>query len=110
MNNYNTRQDALRYDYNRVYRIDKPFIMTRGNLIVDGMPYLYSEGSHVIAVDILDISVVDDMLYLMLEDLNNSRVFNASWNLEYQGDYYLWSLADLPSIMQMGDYCMCIIP
>jgi hypothetical protein len=101
MNNPNPRPETLRFDDNRVYCIDKPFILTQGNLLVEGMPYLYSEGSHIIAVNIVDISVVDEMLYLMLEDLNNSRIFNASWNLEHHGDYYLWTIADLPSIMNL---------
>jgi hypothetical protein len=79
--------------------LDRPFILTQEHLLVVGMPYLYTQGSYIAAVRLLGISEADNVLYLELQELGSDRLFSASWNLEYEGEYYLWTLADLPTLM-----------
>jgi len=95
--------DPLRYDRQDTFFLDRPFILTQNKTLVKGMPYLYSEGKRSIAVRLLEVWLdyvgQDEVVNLTLQELQTNRCFEVSWNLDYQGDYYLWSLADLESIM-----------
>ena len=91
--------DALSFRFNAIYCINRPFILTSGNLLITGMPYLYTEGSYIAGVRIESISVVDDWLYLELQELGSDRMFNASWNLDYEGSFYVWTIGDIPSLI-----------
>ncbi len=63
------------------------------------MPYLYSEGIHTTAVRLLKVWIEDDVIYLNVEELKSPKTFTLSWNLDYNGSYYLWTIADLPTLM-----------
>jgi len=80
--------------------LDRPFVLTQGKSLVIGMPYLYSEASHSAAVRLLKAWQEDDIIYLNVEELKSTKTFTLSWNLDYQGSYYLWTIADLPTIMK----------
>ena len=85
--------------------LDKEFILTQDKTLVTGTPYLYSEGVYSIAVRLLEVwkdyEAEDQFVYLLLQELETNRTFKVSWNLDYDSDYYLWSIADLPTIMNM---------
>ena len=87
--------DAPYLDFKAIYYLERPFILTEGNLLITGMPYLYREGSYITGVRIENISIAEEMLYLQLQELGSGRMFTASWNLQYEGDYYLWTLSEL---------------
>ncbi len=65
------------------------------------MPYMYSEGNHSAAVRLCKTWVEDNIIYLNAEERNSPKSFILSWNLDYQGSYYLWTLADLPTLMNL---------
>ena len=88
--------------FNAIYYLDRPFILTTGNLLKESMPYLYKEGSYIAGVRIKNISVKEDWIYLELQELDSDRKFNVSWNLAYEGNYYLWTLADLPTLSKLS--------
>lgn len=98
--------DALNYDRQQTFLLDKPFILTQNKTLVIGMPYLYNEGKRSVAVRLLEIwkepEIEGEFVYLTMQELQTNRTFKVSWNLDYEGDYFLWSLADLPSIMNMS--------
>jgi hypothetical protein len=102
MDDINSTPDPMKYCRQDPFTLDRPFILTHGKTLYKGMPYLFSEGSHHVAVRLLKVWEEDDFIYLSLEELQSGRPFKVSWNLEYDGDYYLWSLADLPSIMNVS--------
>lgn len=79
--------------------IKKPFVMTANNQLIIGMPYLYSEGSYIAGVKIIDMWLEESFIYLLLQELQSRKSFIACWDLDYDGQYYLWSIADLPTIM-----------
>lgn len=85
------------------FTLEREFILTEGKKLVTGMSYLYTEGNHSAAVRLVkawqDYDSEDEFVYLSLQELQTDRCFKVSWNLEYKGDYYLWSLADLPSLL-----------
>jgi len=97
----NNCPDVKQNEHISIYRLDRPFILTQDNRLIAGMPYLYTEGSYIAGVRIESISIADNMLYIELQELESGKMFSASWNLEYEGDYYLWTLADLPTIMSL---------
>jgi len=101
-----TTPDPLRYAHHDTFILDRPFILTQNKTLVIGMPYLYNEGNHSIAVRLLEVWTdyvgQDEVVNLSLQELQTNRCFKVAWNLDYDGGYYLWSLADLPSIMNLS--------
>ena len=81
--------------------LDRPFILTQGRTLITGMPYLYSEGNRTKAIRLLDVQEVQGIVYLRVEELKTLKTFRLSWNLNYTGDYWLWSIADLPTLMTL---------
>ena len=99
----NPAADPLKYDRQQTFTLDREFVLTQDKKLVIGLPYLYSEGNRSVAVRLLkvwlDYELQDEFVYLSLQELQTERIFIVSWNLNYSGSYFLWSLADLPSIM-----------
>jgi hypothetical protein len=81
--------------------ISSPFVMTTNNDLVIGQPYLYSEDNYIVGVRIIDMWLVDSFIYLHLQELQSEKSFVASWDADYDGQYYLWSIADLPTLMNL---------
>lgn len=93
--------DALQYSKPNVVVLDRDFILTTEKQLVAGLPYLYSEGCHHIAVRLLKVWKEDGFIYLHLEELQNPRSFTASWNLHYEGNYWLWFLSDFETLTDL---------
>ena len=100
--NINITPDCLKYIQSNIVSLDLPFILTTDKKLVTGMPYLYSEGSNHTAVRLIEAWHIDEMVYLTVQELHSDKSFTISWNMEYDGDYWMWSIADLPSIMNMS--------
>lgn len=98
--NYNQNSDASISTSKDTFVLDRPFILTQGKNLVNGMPYLYNEGNHSAAVRLIEVWQEDNIIYLNVQELESLKVFILSWNLDYNGGYYLWSLADLPTLMK----------
>ena len=98
---HNRTPDTIIYERQQILTLDREFILTQDKNLVTGIPYLYSEGSHHVAVRLLKVWEEDDFIYLSLEELQSGRPFKVSWNLDYQGSYYLWTIADLPTLMNL---------
>ena len=79
--------------------LDRPFVLTQDKTLIIGMPYMYSEGNRTAAVRLVKTCVEDSVVNLKLEELQSPKSFTASWNLDYSGGYYLWTLADLPTLI-----------
>ncbi|HKJ80963.1 MAG TPA: hypothetical protein VJ954_02985 [Ignavibacteriaceae bacterium] len=83
----------LEYFRPNVVRLDLSFILTENKLLVLNMPYLKLEGQHVDAVRLLDIWDKDGYVFLKIENITTGIINTISWLVEYDGDYWLWSLA-----------------
>ncbi len=81
-----------------------PFINTQGQFLRLGYPYLKHENwladSKTEAVRLLDIWDFEGILYVKVQNLKTLKVSVVLWNLSIQDGYWLWSLADLPTIMK----------
>ena len=87
------RQDA--------FMLDRPFVLTQDKTLIPGMPYMYSEGNRRTAVRLLKVWTEDNIIYLRVEEIQSPKTFCLSLNLYYSGNYFLWTLADLPTIMTL---------
>jgi hypothetical protein len=89
--------DEINHNLN-AFVLDRQFILTKDKTLVIGMPYLYAEGNHTVAVRLLKIWQEDHTIYLDVQELQSPKTFRLSWNLNYAGDYWLWSLADYETL------------
>ena len=62
------------------------------------MPYMLLEGNRSTAVKLLNVRDAQGFVYLVLQNLQTQNTFKLSWNLEYTGSYWLWSLADYETL------------
>ena len=84
------------------FTLDREFVLTKDKNLIIGMPYMYAEGNHTAAVRLLKIWQEDNIIYLDVEELQSLKTFTLSWNLDYNGSYYLWTIADLPTLMNLS--------
>jgi hypothetical protein len=98
-------ENVLEYLLPNSVILNLPFIMTDAHRLTIHMPYLLLDrsgvGMHIKAVRLLEVEVVDRILKLNVQDLQTKKTFTLSWNLDYHGDYWLWSLSDLETIMNL---------
>jgi len=82
----------------KTFELDLPFILTTGKLLKIGMPYLYLEkltgGNSIKAVRLIKIWEESDAVFLLIQDIVTRKKFVVSFNLRYDGNFWLWSLAD----------------
>ena len=83
------------------FTLDRSFVLTQGKTLLTGMPYMYSEGSHATAVRLLKVWQEDGIVYLALQELQSQKSYTVSWNLEYDGNYFLWTIADLQTLLNI---------
>jgi hypothetical protein len=79
--------------------------MTTGKRLTKGMPYMKLEkkvfGEDVAAVRLLNFQNVQNVIYIDVQDLKTNRCYNLSWNMEMDGDLWLWSLSDIITISKL---------
>jgi hypothetical protein len=96
---------VLAYISSNTIVLDLPFIETIGKRLTKGMPYMKLEkkvvGNDIAAIRLLNFQDYEGVVYLNVQDLQTQKCYNLSWNLNYAGEYWLWSLADLPTLLDM---------
>ena len=53
------------------------------------------------AIRLLDFQDYQSEIYLNVEELATKRCYNLSWNLNFDGHYWLWSLADYETLTNL---------
>lgn len=93
--------EVLHYDSKDTVSLVFPFILTVNKQLTIGMPYLLHEGNHSMAVRLLKVHDVDGVVYLDIQELQTNKTHCLSWNMQYDGDFWLWSLADLTTLFNL---------
>jgi hypothetical protein len=87
--------------------LDSHFILISDKKLKIGYPYLKTEywlaESKTEAVRLLDVWDSDGIVYLKVQNLLTGKIDTPTWNLEYTGGFWLWSLASLNYIISMTD-------
>ena len=103
--NKTTNPDASISARQDTFKLDREFILIQDKTLLTGMPYLYNEGNKSVAVRLLEVwndyDMEDEFVYLTLQEIQTNRTFTLSWNLNYSGSYYLWTLADFPTLTNL---------
>ena len=55
-------------------------------------------GDYIAAVRLIDFHDKVGIVFLDVQELTNTSTFTLSWNMEYTGDWWLWSLADFENL------------
>jgi len=88
--------------------IDLPFILTQSKMLTRKMPYMLLEkkvpGEYIAAVRLMDFHERDGIISLDVQELANNRTYSLSWNMEYTGDWWLWTLTDLENLFETTKY------
>ena len=84
----------------RTFILERHFILTTDKTLKIGMPYLLMEGNRTKAIRLLDVQVVQGIIYLKAQELESNKTFTLTWNLDYSGNYWLWSIADYETLVQ----------
>jgi len=94
----NSGRKVLQYFPPDSLMIDLPFILTKRKILTCKMPYLLLEkkvaGEYIVAIRLLSFYHKDGIVFLDVQELANNRTYSLSWNMEYDGKIWLWSLAD----------------
>ena len=72
--------------------VNLPFILTTDRKLTIGLPYLYLEGSHISAVNVLDVWDADKYVNIKIQDLKTGQITTLQWSQDYLETYWLWSL------------------
>lgn len=84
--------------------IDLPFILTQNKILTRNMPYMLLEkrvaGEYIAALRLIDFHENNGIIYLDVQELITNRTYSLSWNMEYNGDCWLWSLADYETLTE----------
>lgn len=88
-------QNKLEYISHDKVRLDLPFILTENKTLVIGMPYLLIEEYDIDAIRLMRVWDKDGYVYLKIENLQTKHVGVISWLIDYDGDYWIWSLRNL---------------
>ena len=99
---------VLEYLSNDTIVLKLPFIMTQGKRLTKGMPYLKVEkktnGEDIAAIRLLNYQDYQGVIYLNVQDLKTNRRYNISHNMEIDGDWWFWSLADFDTLINKPKY------
>ena len=86
--------------------LDLPFIMTSNKRLSTIVPYLKIErklsGDDIDAIRLLKFEVSDGYVQLYVQKLETKKTYSLEWNLEYTGDYWLWSLTDFETAISFS--------
>lgn len=86
--------------------LDLPFIMTRNKRLSINLPYLKIEqklsGDDIDAIRVLKFEELDGIIQLYIQELQSKNTYTLEWNLEYMGNYWLWSLTDFETAINLS--------
>ncbi len=101
----NAGRKVLEYLSSDTIVLDLPFIMTQDKFLIKKLPYLKlekrSSGDDIVAIRLLDFHDYEGVVYLNVQELQTDRVYNLSWNMEFDGDWWFWSLSDYDTLMDI---------
>ena len=93
----------MEYLSNDTIVLDLPFIMTQGKRLTINMPYLKLEkrlaGNDIVAIRLIDFDDKDGIVTLYVQELKGKKTYYLSANMDYDGEMWFWSLADLESLI-----------
>ena len=55
-------------------------------------------GNDIAAIRLLNFQDYGGIIYLNVNELKTNKCYNLTWNLEYDGDIWFWSLADFETL------------
>lgn len=55
-------------------------------------------GEDIAAIRLLGFQDYEGVVYLNIQDLQTSKCYNLSWNMELDGDWWFWSLSDYETL------------
>jgi hypothetical protein len=99
--NSTTGKQVLSYYSPKSVVLNLPFILTLNKELKIGMPYMLLENNHTKAIRLLNVRDADGIVYLNVQELQTLKTYTLSWNMEYDGDYWLWCLADFESLFDL---------
>jgi hypothetical protein len=79
--------------------VDLSFILTGSKKLTRNMPYMLLEGKPK-AIRLLNFCDDDGIVYLNVQELITGRTYSLSWNMEIDGDLWLWALTDFDYIIK----------
>lgn len=91
---------VLEYYPSDIFRLDFHFIIIIDKRLRIGYPYLKIENwltDLPTGIRLLDVWDEGNIIYLKIQELKTSKSAILSHNLDYEGDFWLWSLADYES-------------
>ena len=97
----NARKNVLEYIQKDIIRLDLPFVLTKERKLVTGMPYMVLEAGHTTAVRLIKVWDQDNVVFLNVRELNTNNAYDLSWNLKFNGDYWLWSIVDFECLTEI---------
>ena len=97
---------VLEYDTTDSTVLDLPFIMTRSKRLIKNMPYMKLEklvaGNDIAAIRLLNFEDADGVINLNVQELETNKTYSLSWNMQYNGEYWLWALADFDYLQDLA--------
>jgi len=101
INNYGRK--VLEYVPPVSIMLSMPHILTRDNILTLNMPYLKLEkkaaGNDIAAVRLIDFEDKNGIVTLYVQELKSKKTYYLSANMDYDGEIWFWSLADLDSLI-----------
>lgn len=94
---------VLEYNTDGSYILNLPIILTQSKKLIKNMPYLLMEGNHIFAVKLLNVRHAYGTVYIEIKELRTDKIFTLSWDMNFEGDCWLWTLADLETLMNMSE-------
>jgi len=55
-------------------------------------------GNYTAAIHLIDFHEKNGIVFLDVQEIANNRTYSLSWNMEYDGNIWLWSLADYETL------------
>jgi hypothetical protein len=96
---------VLEYDSPDSMVLDLPFIMTCSKRLIKNMPYMKLEksvsGTKPTAIRLLNFQDYEGVVYLNVQELATNKCYNLTWNMGFEGDWWLWSLADFETLVNL---------
>ena len=95
-------KNVLKYLSPDTIVLDLDFIMTQGKRLTKGMPYMKLEkrtvGEDIAAIRLLNFQDYAGVVYLNVQDLQTGICYNLSYNMDFDGSIWFWSLADIETL------------
>jgi hypothetical protein len=96
---------VLEYESMDSFILRLPFILTESQRLQKNGLYMKLEKTSTTtqssAIRLLDFQDYQNKIYLNVQDLQTQKCYNLSWNLNFDGHYWLWSLADLSTLSDL---------